>query len=94
MRFVLALPAGDFRRGLGVRGEVALDGRALGLAQLPIGIGVQRIGIDREGFARHFTVLSLGSSPMPVNVRRAARARPRRDIRVPIGMPITSAASA
>ena len=95
---ILALPDGHLRRLFGVRREPGVDQRAVGRGQLAIDIGVQRLFGHLElaviVSGAHFTVLSLGSSALPVKVLRAARARPSRDIRVPIGMSRIVAASA
>jgi len=95
---VLAPPVLDVRRSLGVGGKPGLDREPPGSIKLPVDESVKgSLGhleipaIVLSG--AHFTVLSLGSSALPVSVRRAALARPRRDIRVPAGMPRIAAAS-
>ena len=62
--------------------------------ELAIDIGQEVRFADFFDVELHFTVLKRGSSPPSVNFFNAARARPSRDISVPIGISRAFAASA
>ena len=84
---------GDALRVLGARGKPGFDlGLAFG-AESPVGVGLQ-VGFRDGGFRAHFTTFSLAAAPWPSIIMRSfSRARDRRDITVPIGMPTARATS-
>ena len=89
--FVLA-QVGAHTFGLGgVGGEIGLDRRAARVIQLPVHIGVQ-FGLGHGCSVFHFTLLSAGPVLFSC-ARKRSRARDRRDITVPMGMPSVLATS-
>ena len=89
--FVLAR-IGMHALGLGrIGSEIGLDRGAARGIQLPVDIGVQ-FSLRHRRIVFHFTLLNAGPAPFSC-VRKRSRARDRRDITVPIGMPSVLATS-